>query len=126
MKTSFTGITSGWRNRLSLRGGRRPTKQSHYPRAHRLAEIASAFGLAMTVLMSPVALLAFQTEAPQSTTVTQTQLERLEADLLDAKKDPPALLLLAAGDYAGARDALTPDLEAAYPWLRSYLEGTIA
>ncbi|MBV9080759.1 MAG: hypothetical protein JO102_06535, partial [Elusimicrobia bacterium] len=77
-------------------------------------------------LARPSPLGAFKTEEPAGSVAAQTAFERMEAGILEKGKDPDSLFALAAGDYAGALKLLTPQTEAESPWLRPYLEGTIA
>ena len=100
MKTSFTVTIAAW-----------PSK-------------ALALGLA-ALLLSPPAR-AFQSDSPVSSAAGQTVLEKLEAGELEAGKDPAAFIFLSKGEYAAALAALTPDVDASFPWLRPYLQRLIA
>ncbi len=100
MKTSFTVITAAWRSKSVA-----------------LMAVATLFAARAE---------AFKSDMPVSSPAAQTVLEKLEADNLVAGHDPEAFIRLSKSDYAGAAAAVTPEVDAAFPWLMPYLQATVA
>ncbi|OVE76783.1 hypothetical protein BVX98_04795, partial [bacterium F11] len=98
MKISFTNILKDYRNRLFL------------------------------LFLVPALAYGFQTEFPgvsKKGSSSLKSLEILEAGLASKKSVPASLFHLSRGEYQKAFDALTPQTESQFPWLKSYLAGLI-